>query len=137
MGTSIRFRLIVSSLILFITAFGINVILNSSSVDKLCEESTIAKYRVIGENLHRRLSGLLIFDQRIDGIDKIERLFATTKAALLKRRSDDKEHSESIQSVSTALFSVSLVLPDGRIAYSTDQDGLGKQISESVLKNSM
>ena len=138
MGTSIRFRLIAGSLILFITAFGINVILNSSSVDKLCEESTIAKYRVIGENLHRRLSGLLIFDQRVDGvdgIDNIEHLFATTKAALLKRKSDDRGSSGSIQSVSTALFSVSLVLPDGRIAYSTDQNDLAKQVSESVLKN--
>ena len=59
MGNSIKIRLIVSSLVLFLVALGINVFLNSSSVDKLYEESKISHYRGIGEDLLRILTSQL------------------------------------------------------------------------------
>jgi predicted MFS family arabinose efflux permease len=58
MKSYIKYRLIVCSIILFTCALGINVVLNSSSVDKLCEETTLAQYRIVGESLEKTFSKL-------------------------------------------------------------------------------
>ena len=84
MKRSIKFRLIICSLVLFVAALSVNVFLNSSSVDKLYEESTIAKYHAIGENLKRKLAGSLSAGQGIDEIRNIKQILTKTEKSLKK-----------------------------------------------------
>ena len=82
MRNSIKLRLIVCSLILFTCAVGINVFLNSSSVDRLYQDSTISQYGAIGDFLKAKLTGPLAAGQKIEEIRNIKQILLNTKESL-------------------------------------------------------
>ena len=82
MKISIKSRLILCSVVLFTIAVGINVFLNSSSVDRLYEDSTISQYSAIGDYLKAKLTEPLESGQKIDEINNIERVLAKTEESI-------------------------------------------------------
>ena len=82
MRNPIKLRLIVCTMILFTSAFGINVFLNSSSVDRLYQESTISQYGAIGDYLKENLTEPLESGQKIDEIRKIDQMLAKSVESL-------------------------------------------------------
>jgi predicted MFS family arabinose efflux permease len=88
MKSAIKIRLIICSLVLFVTALGINVFLNSSSVDRLYDESTIAQYRALGENLKRKLVGSLKTGRSIDKIEDMGQILTRTEENLKQMGSE-------------------------------------------------
>ena len=82
MRNSIKLRLIICSIVLFTTAVGINVFLNSSSVDRLYEDSTISQYGAIGGFLKTTLTEPLKSGQKIHEIKNIQTLLAKTREGL-------------------------------------------------------
>ena len=133
MESALRFRLLVSSLILFVVAFGINVILNSSSVDKLCEEAAIASYKVIGENLQRKL--VAYFDSEYQGSesDNFEDILNKAKTDLIKQKKETFRKSEATESRTTSEFSISVVNPEGTITQSTEKKDIGTKLSDKIF----
>ena len=82
MKNTIKLRLIVCSMVLFTIALGINVFLNSSSVDKLYENTIISQYRAIGESLKVKLTEPLKSGQKIYDIRNIKQILARTAESL-------------------------------------------------------
>ena len=129
MKKSIKFRLIIGSLVLFTCALGINVILNSSSVDKLCEDSTIARYRLAGDSLQRTLSELTVSQPDYFGSYEIQKLLNRTKLQLLTINTNGEEDSGSSKPIIDHLTSVSVMLPDRTIAASTNINVLAEELA--------
>ena len=135
MGNSIKIRLIVSSLVLFLVALGINVFLNSSSVDKLYEESKISHYRGIGEDLLRILSTQLNSGIGIEEISGIEHIMDKTLIGLQNGEADRKEDTKLLKLASQGGFSVSLVAPDHIISNSTAENLTKTKLPVEVIAN--
>ena len=89
MRNSIKLRLIVCSMVLFTCAVGINVFLNSSSVDRLYQDSTISQYGAIGEHLKAKLTRLLEAGQKIEEIRNIQQILAKTEESLKQVPDED------------------------------------------------
>ena len=132
MKRSIKFRLIICSLVLFVAALSVNVFLNSSSVDKLYEESTIAKYHAIGENLKRKLAGSLSAGQGIDEIRNIKQILTKTEKSL-KKVDKAKAFSNIYKYPSGPGYAVSVALPNNIIVASTNQNLINSHLPERTL----
>jgi predicted MFS family arabinose efflux permease len=61
---------------------GINVFLNSSSVDRLYQDSSISQYGAIGDFLKAKLAGPLAAGQKIEEIRNIKQILLNTKESL-------------------------------------------------------
>ncbi len=69
-------------MVLFTAALGINVFLNSSSVDRLYKDSTISQFSAIGEHLKANLTKSLRSGQKIDEIRNIKQILAKTEESI-------------------------------------------------------
>ena len=96
MKKAIKLRLIICSIVLFTVAVGINVLLNSSSVDRLYEDSTISQYGAIGDYLKATLTGTLKSGQKIDEIRNIQQILAKTEASLKQVGFDQTKVSSTL-----------------------------------------
>ena len=132
MKISIKSRLILCSVVLFTIAVGINVFLNSSSVDRLYEDSTISQYSAIGDYLKAKLTEPLESGQKIDEINNIERVLAKTEESI-KQVGEAKMFSDSDKSHSESGYSVSVALPNNIIAASTDQNLINSRVPNKTL----
>ena len=135
MGKALRFRLMASSLALFVVAFGINVLLNSSSVDKLCEEATIARYQVIGENLQRKMAAHLEADFQNPELEDVASIIEKVKIDLIKTKNNDFGTSDDTLNGNTPEFSILVVNPDGFVTQSTDKSALDSKLSDKIIRN--
>lgn len=128
MKKTIRFRLILGSITLFTLAFGINVVLNSSSVDKLCEEAKLAQYRIAGENLLRMLRESPNSEQHNFSGLSVEKILSKATIQLLSIDSAIRDHDEKASSSRDLLTTASILLPDHTIAASTDSTVLDAEL---------
>lgn len=122
----IKYRLILCSIILFTCALGINVILNSSSVDKLCEETTLAQYRIVGESLQKTLSRLSATQGALFNRTIVTPILtnANRQIARIVDKADDGGHTSGGAGRTT----ISMLRPDYALFASTD---------EAVLQNAI
>ncbi|MDJ0783469.1 MAG: MFS transporter [Desulfosarcinaceae bacterium] len=124
MKTYIKYRLIICSIILFTSALGINVVLNSSSVDKLCEETILAQYQIVGENLQKTLVKLSDSDDALRDNALMTPILVKANSQLDRivesghRSSQDVDFAESIPERYTT---ISLIRPDIALSASTDK----------------
>ena len=82
---SIKYKLMISSVILFILAVGFNTLFTLTSLEKLYIETNISEYRVIGKDLKRNIENGLYYGKSLSNYIGIERLLATEKQNLLKK----------------------------------------------------
>ncbi len=133
MKNSMKSRLMISALALFVIALGINVLLNSTSVDKLYEESTISQYRVIGEGLQRKVEKQLSTGHNIFEIEHLDQTLTKTKKHIQRKTAEESESiGHSFMQAGDSGISVSIAMTDGAIAYSADEKTLNSRLSEEV-----
>ena len=82
---SIKFKLILSSVILFVLAVGFNTLFTLTSLEKLYIETNVSEYRVIAKDLHRNIENGLFYGKTLVNYFGIERLLVTGKQNLLKK----------------------------------------------------
>ena len=71
---SLRFRLIILSLILFAIALGFNVVFTSASLDKLYIESIVSKYRITAMDLQRKIETGLRYGKSLRNYNGLDAL---------------------------------------------------------------
>ncbi|WP_299983584.1 MFS transporter [Desulfobacula sp.] len=117
-------RLIVNTVIILILALGFNAILTLNSLEKFYVESIASQYSVVGKDLKRNLERALSFGKSIKKFIGMEKILLETKNNLTKKVSK-KDKPNIIDTSTAADVSVSIVLPDGKILFSTDENLVG------------
>ena len=83
--SSMRQRLVISSLVLFIVGLGFNAFFTFTSLEKLYVESIVSQYRVIGKDLQRSLENGLRYGKTLQNFIGIEKLLAETNRNISKK----------------------------------------------------
>jgi predicted MFS family arabinose efflux permease len=118
---SLKSRLILNTVIILALALGFNAMLTQNSLEKAYVESIVSQYSLVGNALARNLERSISFGKSIEKFIGMEKILFETKNNLAKRISiEDKTLSDN-NSITTDL-SVSIVLPDGKVLFSTDKD---------------
>ena len=118
---SLKSRLILNTVIILALALGFNAMLTQNSLEKAYVESIVSQYSLVGNALTRDLERSISFGKNIEKFIGMEKILFETKNNLTKRISiEDKTLSDN-NSI-TADISVSIVLPDGKVLFSTDKD---------------
>ena len=133
---SIKSKLIVSSVILFICAVGFNTLYTLTSLEKLYIETNVSEYRVIAKDLHRKIENGLHYGKSFLNFFGMEKLLVSEKQKLLKkvtRRNlgliapEKKLQNEDI--------SISIAKLNGTIIYSDHKDLIGKKLPKPLMAN--
>ncbi|HHC24441.1 MAG TPA: hypothetical protein ENK58_03360 [Desulfobacterales bacterium] len=122
-STSGKWKIIAGTVALLILALVFNALLSSSSLRKLYEESIVSEYRIIGKDLQRNLEESLRSGKNIRDIPGMDSILEETKERIER---DIPEGN---------MISVSVVLPDGSVRYSTDKKLSGATLPEQVRFN--
>lgn len=108
-------RIIIIAIVVLIVAQVLNSVLSIASFEKIYCASLIAKFRIIGSDLKRKIETAVNFGKPIEKFRGID---------IILKHYMEKEGQ---------LSNISLTLPDGTVLYSTDTNSLHKTISFSPL----
>lgn len=133
---SIRRRLVVSSLVLFIVGLGFNAFFTFTSLEKLYVESIVSQYRVIGKDLMRSIENGLRYGKTLRNFIGIEKLLAETNRNILKKIIGAEGGSEAQEmKFRETDISVYVALPDGEILYSDNDNTTMRRLPEPARIN--
>jgi predicted MFS family arabinose efflux permease len=134
--TSAKIKLMISSILLSILAVGFNTLFTSASLEKLYVEMNISEYRVIGQELQRKIENGIYFGKTLKNFAGIENLILREKENILNKitRKDTQNHNSEAQ-IHHQDISVSIVQLDGTIIHSDNLQSIGLSIPESLLSN--
>ena len=71
---SVKYRLVLSSIVLFLLSVGFNTLFTLNALEKLYIETNISEYRVIGKDLHRKIENGLYYGKSLNNFFGIEKL---------------------------------------------------------------
>lgn len=115
---SIKIKLMISSILLLILALGFNTLLSLGSLEKIFIGSTFSKYTAIGNDLKRNIEKSIRFGKKIDKFLGMENMLQATRNHLKEETAGCFKQLD-LPGIDSNL-SVSIVLPDNRVAYSSD-----------------
>ncbi len=131
---SFKYKLIFSSVILFILAVGFNTLFTLTSLEKLYIETNVSEYRVIAKDLHRNIENGIFYGKSLFNYFGIEKLLETEKRKLLKKVTrDDHGLVSPDKKLQNEDISISIANLDGTILYSDHKDYIGNKLPKSVL----
>jgi predicted MFS family arabinose efflux permease len=134
--SSMRQRLVISSLVLFIVGLGFNAFFTFTSLEKLYVESIVSQYRVIGKDLQRSLENGLRYGKTLQNFIGIEKLLAETNRNISKKISGEEGSSEAQgMKFQKTDISVYVALPDGEILYSGNDNTILSKLPEPARMN--
>jgi predicted MFS family arabinose efflux permease len=130
---SFKFKLIFSSIVLFILAVGFNTLFTLTSLEKLYVETNVSEYRVIAKDLHRNIENGIYYGKSLFNYFGIEKLLLTEKNKLLKKvtRADHGLVSPDKQ-LKNEDISISIANLEGTILYSDHSNLIGEKLPQSV-----
>jgi predicted MFS family arabinose efflux permease len=134
--SSMRQRLVISSLVLFIVGLGFNAFFTFTSLEKLYLESIVSQYRVIGKDLQRNLENGLRYGKTLQNFIGVEKLLSETNRNISKKITKE-EGSSGTQGMKfrETDISVYVALPDGKILYSGNGNGTMGRLPVSARVN--
>ncbi|MBD3308924.1 MFS transporter [candidate division KSB3 bacterium] len=132
---SIKFKLIISAVVLLLLALGFNALLSLNSLEKLYVESIASQYSAIGKDLQRNLERSLRFGKSITKFIGMEKILEETKRNITREIVEDDAVMASVNSATTADISVSVALPEGEILYSTDETLVNTTLPQEAQVN--
>ena len=133
---SFKFKLILSSVILFILAVGFNTLFTLTSLEKLYIETNVSEYRVIAKDLHRNIENGLYYGKSLNSYVSIDKLLATEKQNLLKKVTrGDHGLITPEKKLQNEDISISIAAIDGRILYSDHKDLIGQKLPQPLLQD--
>lgn len=119
---TLKLKLIICSVLLFVIAVGFNALFNLNSFDKLYIESNVSKYRTIGKELQRHLELGLSHGKSLHNFLGIETLLHNTKLALVGKVVENGQTFDTPDNMLRADdISISVAQADGRILCSDNQ----------------
>lgn len=118
---SVKLQATISAVVLLILALGFNALLSLNSLEKLYVESIASQYSAIGKDLQRNLEQSLRFGKSLKKFIGIDKMLEETKNNLIREYFEDSTAAIAMKPISAVDISVSVVLPDGAILYSTDE----------------
>ena len=134
--SSMRRRLILSSLVLFILGLGFNAFFTFTSLEKLYVESIVSQYRVIGKDLMRNVENGLRYGKTVQNFIGIEKLLAETSRNLSKKIIGVVSNSEAQgMKFRESDISIYVALPNGEILYSDDDNTTMNRLPEPARIN--
>lgn len=129
----IKFKLIASAVVLLVLALGFNALLSMSSLEKLYVGSIASEYQVVGRDLQRKLDQALRFGKNIHKFVGMNRLLEETKDNLTSKiELRQTLKADAAGRGGTETINVSVVLPDGQILYSADEQRVGGMLAAPV-----
>jgi len=130
----IKFKLILSSIILFVLAVGFNTFFTLTSLEKLYIETNVSEYRVIAKDLHRNIENGLYYGKSLLNYFGIERLLETEKVNLLKKVTRMNHELIAFEKkLQNEDISIAIATVDGTILYSDHNNLIGKKLPRPVL----
>lgn len=130
----VKLKLIASAFVLLVLALGFGALLTMSSLEKLYVSSIVSEYQVVGKDLQRNLEQALRFGKNIQKFVGMNRMLEETKKNLTSKVGISKaSQSGRTDSLGRSRINVSVVLPDGTILYSADEQILGTVLPKKVL----
>ena len=129
-GTGIKLKLIISSLVLLLLALIFNTMLSLSSLEKIYIGSTFSKYSAIGNDLKRNIEKAMRFGKKIDKFIGMNAILKATRDHLQQDATVPAGPTVSLDMAGN--LTVSLVLPNQKIRYSTAPERLGDILPQEV-----
>ena len=131
---SMKLRLLLSSVVLYVIAVGFSAMFNLGSFDKLYIESNISQYLVIGRNLQRKLESGIRYGKTLNRFIGIDKYLSEAKSDILKQVA---RHQNAQTGRDSALkdkdITVSVATPDGTILYSDNKYLLNKKLPREAV----
>lgn len=119
---SMKLKLIMGILILFILTLVFNVSLTFNSLNKLYLKSIISLYSDVGEDLQRNFEESLCYGKDVETFT-VTKILEEVRSRIIKQISTDDS------------VSVSIALSDGSVKYSTDKELTGLTLPKQALLN--
>ena len=133
---SFKFKLILSSVILFILAVGFNTLFTLTSLEKLYIETNVSEYRVIAKDLHRNIENGLYYGKNLNHYVSIDKLLVTEKQNLLKKVTrGDHGLITPEKKLQNEDISIAIAAIDGRILYSDHNNLIGQKLPQPLLQS--
>ena len=129
-NSNIKFKLIISSLVLLLLALGFNTFLSLSSLEDIYVGSTFSKYSAIGSDLKRNIEKSLKFGKKLDKFVGLNVLLEKTRQHLLDQNM--LGFSRTPGADANAHLSVSVALTDDQIYYSTSSSLIHQKLPAAV-----
>ena len=130
---SMRRRLVLSSLVLFVVGLGFNAFFTFTSLEKLYEESIVSQYRVIGKDLLLSIENGLRHGKTLQNYIGIEKLLARTNLNISKKITGEDGSPRVVgMKFRETDISVYVTLPDGQILYSGNDSTTMRRLPELV-----
>ncbi len=127
----IKIKLLTSSIVLLMLALAFNTFLSLSSLEDIYVGSTFSKYSAIGNDLKRNIEKSLRFGKNLGKFVGLNTLLLETRNHLvIKSRTGSLKETDTAPVDSD--LSVSVVLPDDRIYYSTEPTLIHQQLPSDV-----
>jgi len=129
--STMRQRLVLSSLVLFVVGLGFNAFFTFTSLEKLYVESIVSQYRVIGKDLQRNIENGLRYGKALRNFIGIEKILAETNRKISERitREEYSSRAQGMKFQKTDI-SVYVALPDGKILYRGNENTQMKKLPE-------
>lgn len=125
-----KIKLIISSMLLLVLALGFNTMLSLSSLENIYIDSTFSKYTAIGNDLKRNIEKSIKFGK---SINKLIGMDETLKKTLNYLEKDNSSYFKEMNlSKIESGISLSLVIPENDILYSTDSSLVNKKLPGDV-----
>ena len=135
---SIKYKLMLSSAVLFVLAVGFNTVFTLTSLEKLYIETNVSEYRVIAKDLNRNIENGLYYGKTLANYFGIEKLLNVEKRNLLKKASErNHELIAAEHKLQNEDISVSVAKMDGTILYSDASNLIGQKLPQQVLLNQL
>jgi predicted MFS family arabinose efflux permease len=135
---SIKYRLIFSSLALFILAVGFNTLFTSTSLEKLYVEANISEYRIIGKDLLRKIENGIYYGKNLTNYVGIEKLLLSGKQKIIEKTAGKNfDFIDAKNKLQDQDIVISIAQLDGTILHSDNQNLIGSQLPQSVLSDQM
>jgi len=132
---NIRIKLVISAVLLLVLALGFNTMLSLSSLENIYIDSTFSKYTAIGNDLKRNIEKSIKFGKNIN---KLIGMDAELKKTLHYLERDNSRYFKKMNSGKDIPgISLSIVLPDNTVQYSTDPLLIRKQLPGKIQDHFM
>lgn len=136
-----KLRFTIAAVVLLILALGFNAMLTLSSLEKLYVVSIVSKYSIVGKSLQRKIEKALGFGKSIQQFIGMDILLAESKGNLVREidiiaiLNDPNYKAIPINPINPDDITISIVMPEGLVLYSTEKTMENSNIPLKILSN--
>lgn len=127
-------KIALCAFILLLLSLAFNVLLTTTSLEKVYTEAIVSEYTVIARDLQRGIGRALRFGKTLEKFTGMERILLATRSQIfktvVKRNVPIGAEAKKLKEENVV---ISIVNGDGIILHSTNKDEVGQQLPETVF----